>query len=134
MSMADLAKELEKAIGLNSNKQQVQYYLDTGYPPLNKIISGKYDGGIACGRITEMFGPSSSGKTAIAMKLMIEAQKAGGVAMFMDHERSFDLGMAKLSQSGFINSLVLGKKVTKLRLWLPRLFERLKRYRQKRQS
>lgn len=97
MSMADLAKELEKAIGLNSNKQQVQYYLDTGYPPLNKIISGKYDGGIACGRITEMFGPSSSGKTAIAMKLMIEAQKAGGVAMFMDHERSFDLGMAKLN-------------------------------------
>jgi recombination protein RecA len=95
--MADLAKELEKAIGGNSDKQEVKHFLDTGYPPLNKIISGKYDGGIACGRITEMFGPSSSGKTAIAMKLMIEAQRVGGVAMFMDHERSFDLSMAKLN-------------------------------------
>ena len=95
MSMADLAGALEKAIGSNSDKQQVKYFLDTGYPPLNKIISGRYDGGVPCGRITEMFGPSSSGKTAIAMKLMIEAQKAGGVAMFMDHERSFDVSMAK---------------------------------------
>lgn len=92
--MKALAAALEKSIGANSDKQQVKNFLNTGYPPLNKIISGRYDGGIPCGRITEMYGPSSSGKTAIATKLMISAQQAGGVAMFCDHERSFAVDMA----------------------------------------
>lgn len=95
MSMDALASALEKAIGANSEKQQVKNFLDTGYPPLNKIISGDYHGGIPCGRLIEMYGPSSSGKTAIATKLMVEAQRAGGIAMFCDHERSFDVSLAE---------------------------------------
>lgn len=94
MSVAGLASALEKAIGSNEEVQEVTNWLDSGYPPLNKIISGSYDGGLPYGRIVEMFGPPSSGKTALATQFMIAAQKAGGVAIFMDHENSFDVSLA----------------------------------------
>lgn len=90
-----LSKALESAIGKNDVEQSVSNFLDTGYPPLNRIISGSYDGGIPYGRIVEIFGASSSGKTAIATLVMIAAQRAGGVAIFLDHEGSFDIQMAK---------------------------------------
>ena len=92
---AALAAALSKAIGANEAEQEVKNFLDTGFQPLNEIMSGRRDGGVPAGRITEIFGPSSSGKTALATKLMIEAQRQGGVAMFFDHERSFDAGMAE---------------------------------------
>lgn len=94
-TLEDLAKSLEKAIGANDKAQEVVNWLDTGYPPFNEILGGDgFTTGIPFGRIVEMFGPSSSGKTAIATLLMIEAQRQGGVAMFMDHENTFDVGMA----------------------------------------
>lgn len=86
---AALAAILEKASGGNDSTVEVRSWLDTGFPPLNKAISGSYDGGMPVGRIIEMFGPESSGKTAIANQVMIAAQKAGGFAIFNDHERSF---------------------------------------------
>lgn len=73
---------------------EVTHFLDTGFAPLNKVISGAYDHGMPCGRIVEMFGPPSCGKTAISTKVMISAQQAGGFAMFFDHERSFDVNLA----------------------------------------
>jgi len=85
---------LESAIGKNDAQQEVSCWLDTGYPPLNKAISGEYDKGLPGGRIIEIFGPPSSGKTAIATKVMANAQAQGGVAVFMDHENSFDVGLA----------------------------------------
>lgn len=93
-ALAALEASLQKAIGENSVAQGVTDWLDTGYPPLNKILSGRYDGGLPYGRICEIFGPASSGKTIIATKLMISAQKAGGVAIFMDHENSFSVDLA----------------------------------------
>lgn len=73
---------------------EVTHFLDTGFPPLNKAISGDYGKGMPCGRIVEMFGPPSCGKTAIATKAMISAQQHNGFAMFFDHERSFDVNLA----------------------------------------
>lgn len=93
--MADLASELEALIGKNDENSAPKYWLDTGFPPLNKIVSGSYFGGFPVGRLIEIFGPPSAGKTAIATSAMICAQKAGGIAAFMDHERSFDLRLAK---------------------------------------
>lgn len=90
-----LERALKGAIGDNAEIQSVTQFIDTGFPPLNKIISGRYDRGIPFGRIVEIFGPSSSGKTALATMLMVKAQQAGGVAGFMDHERSFNVDMAK---------------------------------------
>lgn len=91
--MSNLAEELEKMMGKNAVQQQVTCWLDTGYAPLNKILSGSYKGGLPGGRIIEMFGGSSCGKTAIATKAMICAQQMAGIAAFHDHENSFDVGL-----------------------------------------
>ncbi|MCJ9472926.1 recombinase RecA, partial [Acinetobacter baumannii] len=94
-NLSALADDLEKLIGDNEETQTVTNWLDTGDPELNFAISGRYDGGIPYGRIVEMYGPPSSGKTAEATDLMIRAQEAGGIAMFFDWERSFDINLAK---------------------------------------
>ncbi len=95
MAKSPLAAALSKAVGGNDTIQQVQQWLSTGFKPLNKAISGSYDGGIPSGRITEIFGPSSSGKTLIATQVMISAQQSGGIAVFLDHENSFAADLAK---------------------------------------
>src|SRR5918996_669262 len=47
-------------------------------------------GGIPRGRVTEIFGPEASGKTTIALHIIAEAQKAGGIAAFIDAEHALD--------------------------------------------
>jgi recombination protein RecA len=47
-------------------------------------------GGIPRGRIVEIFGPESSGKTTLSLHILAEAQKAGGVAAFIDAEHALD--------------------------------------------
>lgn len=91
----DLISALEKDLGKNDGIQSVKEYINTGYPPLNKILSGSYNGGLPYGRLVEMYGLSSSGKTALATQWMVETQKLGGVAIFIDWERSFDVELAK---------------------------------------
>jgi protein RecA len=93
-SADDIAKALEGAIGANDEESTVKHFLDTGYPELNYALSARWDGGFPVGRIVEMAGPPSSGKTAIATEVMAAAQRAGGIAGFMDHERSFSLRLA----------------------------------------
>ncbi len=52
-------------------------------------------GGIPRGRITEIFGPESSGKTTLALHIVAEAQKRGGVAAFIDAEHALDVTYAQ---------------------------------------
>ncbi|MFC2187064.1 recombinase RecA [Peijinzhouia sedimentorum] len=52
-------------------------------------------GGIPRGRITEIYGPESSGKTTLAMHCIAEAQKAGGIAAIVDAEHAFDKAYAE---------------------------------------
>ncbi len=52
-------------------------------------------GGIPKGRVIEIFGPESSGKTTLALHIIAEAQKQGGVAAFIDAEHAFDVYYAK---------------------------------------
>jgi recombination protein RecA len=52
-------------------------------------------GGFPRGRINEIFGPESSGKTTIALQVIAEAQKAGGIAAFIDVEHALDPGYAR---------------------------------------
>ena len=47
-------------------------------------------GGLPKGRVTEIYGPESSGKTTLAIHVIAEAQKAGGIAAFIDAEHAFD--------------------------------------------
>ena len=52
-------------------------------------------GGYPRGRVVEVFGPESSGKTTLALHAIAEAQKAGGVAAFIDAEHALDINYAK---------------------------------------
>src|SRR5262245_19018772 len=48
-------------------------------------------GGVPRGRIIEIYGPESSGKTTLALHLIAEAQKAGGICAFVDAEHALDV-------------------------------------------
>jgi recombination protein RecA len=52
-------------------------------------------GGVPRGRVIEVFGPESSGKTTICLQIVAEAQKNGGMAAFVDAEHALDPGYAK---------------------------------------
>lgn len=52
-------------------------------------------GGVPCGRVVEIFGPESSGKTTVALHIVAEAQKKGGVAAFIDAEHALDPNYAQ---------------------------------------
>src|SRR5215204_7611735 len=52
-------------------------------------------GGVPRGRVVEIFGPESSGKTTLALQIVAEAQKKGGMGAYVDAEHALDLGYAK---------------------------------------
>jgi recombination protein RecA len=71
-------------------------------PPVPVIPSGSIGldlalgvGGYPRGRVIEIFGPESSGKTTLALHAIAEAQRAGGVAAFIDAEHALDVGYAR---------------------------------------
>lgn len=66
--------------------------IKTGILPLDFALGV---GGIPKGRIIEIFGPESAGKTTLCLSLMAETQKAGGVAAFIDAEHAFDPAWAR---------------------------------------
>lgn len=92
MSLVD---EIQKECGLSDDNQDVNQWLSTGLVQLNKVLSGRYHGGFPVGRITEIYGKESCGKTAIATVAMVETQRVGGFCVFLDHEHSFSLSRAK---------------------------------------
>src|SRR3954471_16455373 len=52
-------------------------------------------GGLPRGRIVEVYGPESSGKTTLALQVIAESQRAGGVCAFVDAEHALDVGYAR---------------------------------------
>jgi recombination protein RecA len=52
-------------------------------------------GGVPRGRVVEIFGPDASGKTTLALHILAEAQKSGGIGAFIDAEHALDLGYAR---------------------------------------
>jgi recombination protein RecA len=52
-------------------------------------------GGLPRGRIVEIYGPESSGKTTLALHVAAQAQRAGGIAAFVDAEHALDVGYAR---------------------------------------
>lgn len=67
-------------------------YIPTGSPSLDIALG---IGGIPRGRIVEIFGPESSGKTTLTLHMIAEAQKQGGIAAFIDAEHALDVNYAK---------------------------------------
>lgn len=66
--------------------------INTGAMSLDIALGGA---GIPRGRVTELFGPESSGKTTLALHVIANAQRAGGVAAFIDAEHALDTTWAK---------------------------------------
>ena len=66
--------------------------ISTGALSLDIALGGA---GIPRGRVTELFGPESSGKTTLALHIIANAQRAGGVAAFIDAEHALDTTWAK---------------------------------------
>ena len=52
-------------------------------------------GGVPRGRVVELFGPEAAGKTMLALHIVSEAQRSGGVAAFIDAEHALDVSFAR---------------------------------------
>ncbi|MBF0253727.1 MAG: recombinase RecA [Candidatus Omnitrophica bacterium] len=95
----DLAlSQIEKNFGegsimtLGKNVKQNVESISTGAISLNVALG---IGGIPRGRVVEIFGPESSGKTTLCLSIIAQSQKKGGVAAFIDAEHAFDPTYAK---------------------------------------
>ncbi len=95
----DLAiKQIDKAFGKGALVKLGERQIE----PIESISTGSLGldmalgiGGVPKGRIVEIYGPESSGKTTLALQIIAEAQKKGGVAAFIDAEHALDVMYAK---------------------------------------
>ena len=95
----DLAiKQIDKAFG----KGALMRLGDKEITPIESISTGSIGldlalgiGGVPEGRVIEIYGPESSGKTTLALQITAEAQKKGGVCAFIDAEHALDVVYAK---------------------------------------
>ena len=88
-AMAKIEKDFGKGTIMRLGDESVENVevVPTGSIALNAALGV---GGYPKGRIIEIYGPESSGKTTLAIHAIAEAQKAGGVAAFIDAEHAFD--------------------------------------------
>jgi len=90
-----------KELQLKHGKTSIMRGGDLGKEPVSFFTSGSLvldaalGGGIPRGRIVEIFGPESSGKTTVAMHAIAEMQKLGGVACLIDAEHAYDRTFAE---------------------------------------
>ena len=72
--------------GTDTTPTDIKDFVSTGSTMLDLAISNKPDGGIAVGRITELNGLESSGKSLLGAHMLAETQMKGGVAVYIDTE------------------------------------------------
>ena len=106
-SLKDRAKAIELAVGAIEKQFGKGAIMRMGkdsenIAPIDVISTGCFSldmalgvGGVPRGRIIEVYGPESSGKTTLTMHMIAEAQKKGGVAAFVDAEHALDTKYAK---------------------------------------
>ena len=89
MALASIEKQFGKGaiIRMGERAQQNIQVIPTGCLDLDMALGV---GGLPRGRVVEIYGPESSGKTTVALHVVAEAQKAGGVAAFIDAEHALD--------------------------------------------
>jgi recombination protein RecA len=97
-SLQRVIAQIEKQYGQGAIMQMDEHKyakvegIKTGSLSLDIALGGR---GIPRGRVTELFGPESSGKTTLALHVIANAQRAGGVAAFIDAEHALDTTWAK---------------------------------------
>ena len=89
MALAGIEKQFGKGSIIRMGERPVQNIevIPTGCLDLDMALGV---GGLPRGRVVEIYGPESSGKTTVALHVVAEAQKAGGVAAFIDAEHALD--------------------------------------------
>ncbi len=89
MALASIEKQFGKGaiIRMGERAQQDIQVIPTGCLDLDMALGV---GGLPRGRVVEIYGPESSGKTTVALHVVAEAQRAGGVAAFIDAEHALD--------------------------------------------
>ena len=90
LALSQIEKQFGKGSIMRLGQAEAQKNIEvisTGSISLDSILGV---GGIPRGRITEIYGPEASGKTSLALHIIAEAQKAGGVAAFIDAEHALD--------------------------------------------
>ncbi len=95
MAMSQIERQCGKGsiMRLGESTQEVKVpVISTGCLSLDLALG---IGGVARGRIVEIFGPESSGKTTLALHILAEAQKRGGLAGFIDAEHALDVNYAR---------------------------------------
>jgi recombination protein RecA len=110
MPTMDLTDDKKKALNVAISQIERSYGKgsimrmggDAARTPIDVIPTGALNldaaigvGGIPRGRITEIFGPESSGKTTLCLHIIANAQRAGGVAAFIDAEHALDIEYAR---------------------------------------
>ncbi len=108
--MKEERKERDKALEMAVSQIEKQYGkgaimrmgISGALLPVSTIPTGSLEldyalgvGGIPRGRVVEIFGPESSGKTTLALHIIAEAQKRGGAAAFVDAEHALDASYSK---------------------------------------
>jgi recombination protein RecA len=104
-------RDSDKSRALELTKAQIEKQFGKGaiirlgdrvYGPMEVIPTGSLGldvalgiGGLPRGRIVEIYGPESSGKTSLCLHVIAEAQKKGGIAAFIDAEHALDVGYAR---------------------------------------
>ena len=94
-ALADLDKQFGKGSVIKMGSEAIAKDIPVIHTGCLTLDAALGVGGIPRGRIVEIFGPESSGKTTVALHIVAEAQKAGGIAAFVDAEHALDPAYAK---------------------------------------
>lgn len=96
MAMSQIEKQFGKGaiirLGADDSINREVEAIPTGAVSLDSALG---IGGIPRGRVVEIYGPESSGKTTLTLHIIAEAQKRGGLAAFVDAEHALDIGYAR---------------------------------------
>lgn len=108
-AMAKIEKDFGKGSIMKLGDEQIENVdvIPTGSLALDAALGV---GGYPKGRIIEIFGPESSGKTTLAIHAIAEAQKAGGIAAMIDAEHAFDRFYAQKLGVDVNNLLISDRK------------------------
>jgi recombination protein RecA len=93
MTKIDIRKSVGSIDLTNRFADLIKFRIPTGIIAFDKILNG----GIPAGKLTEIYGDFSSGKSRIACHILAETQKLGGLAVLLDTERSLDKGLIDLT-------------------------------------
>ena len=90
MALSSIEKQFGKGSIMRLGEESTKLHVDTISTGILTLDLALGVGGVPRGRVIEIYGAESSGKTTIALHIIAEAQKAGGIAAFIDAEHALD--------------------------------------------